>query len=375
MRGRLETQVSFSTITPEMVVPSDHPIRRIKPIVDAALKAMDETLAEMYAGTGRPSIPPENLIRGCVLMALYSIRSERQLCERIAYDLLFKWFLDMNVDDGAWDPSTFAKNRTRLLEHAVSREFFKAVLTEARKAKLLSAEHFTVDGTLLEARASLKSFQPKPNLGGQRKKQKPGKGGKAKASKGRNPEVNWHGEKRSNQTHASTTDPEAQLARKGNNQPAKMSYAGHVLMENRNGLIVDRMLTQATGTAEREAAKTMLRRTSKESKSRRTVGCDKGYDTKNFVKECREMGVTPHVTQNESGKRKSNIDGRTTRHSGYQVSQRVRKRVEEIFGWVKTVGNSRKLRYTGVERNHLWWDLALTTFNIVRMANLGVVPA
>ena len=232
MRGANDPQIRLSLVTPEQVVPGDHPIRLIKPIVDAALRELDPVFDAMYSEVGRPSIPPENLLKACLLMAFYSVRSERQFCERLRYDLLFKWFLDLNLDDQVWDQSSFAKNRQRLLEHDVARRFFDAILGTAKKQHLLSRDHFTVDGTLLEAKASLKSLTPKPNLGGQRK---PRRGGGGKAGGGRNPEVDWRGEKRSNQTHFSTTDPEARLARKGSNREAKLSFAGHVIMENRNG--------------------------------------------------------------------------------------------------------------------------------------------
>jgi transposase len=358
MRGKAEQQaLMLCALAPDQLVPQDHPIRRIKPIVDRALAELSSTFDQMYAEVGRPSIPPEHLLKGCLLIALYSIRSERQFCERLQYDLLFKWFLDLNIMDQAFDPSTFSKNKTRLLEHQVSRQFFSAVLAQAKGRKLLSEDHFTVDGTLLEAWASLKSFRPRDGDG-----PLPGNGG-------RNPKVDFRGEKRRNDTHASTTDPEARLARKGPGKEAKLSFAGHVLMENRNGLVVDVMLTQATGTAEREAALDMLERLP--GVHQVTVGGDKNYDTADFVAECREMHVTPHVAQNTSGRR-SAIDGRTTRHPGYPVSQRVRKRVEEIFGWVKTVGGGRKVRYIGVARNQLWAELTAAAYNLVRMVKLAL---
>lgn len=358
MRGKAEQQaLILSAVTPDQLVPQDHPIRQVKPIVDRALAELSPTFNQMYARVGRPSIPPEHLLKGCLLIALYSIRSERQFCERLQYDLLFKWFLDLNIMDPAFDPSTFSKNKSRLLEHQVSRQFFSAVLAEAGRRQLLSEDHFTVDGTLLEAWASLKSFRPRD--GGS----PPPSGG------GRNPEVNFRGEKRRNETHVSTTDPEAQLARKGPGKEAKLSFAGHVLMENRHGLVVDVTVTQATGTAEREAALDMLEKLP--GVHRVTVGGDKNYDTAAFVAECREMHVTPHVAQNTSGRR-SAIDERTTRHPGYAVSQRVRKRVEEIFGWVKTVGGGRKVRYIGVARNQLWAELTASAYNLVRMVKLAL---
>jgi transposase len=349
-------------ITPDQKVPQDHPIRAIKPIVDRALASLSPVFNRMYSKRGRPSIPPEHLLKASLLIALYSIRSERQFCERLEYDLLFKWFLDQNIDTPAFDASTFSKNRQRLLDHDVARQFFAAVLEEARQRELLSEEHFTVDGTLLEAWASMKSVQPKDQDGGPRDGFK-------------NPDVDFHGEKRSNETHASRTDPEARLMRKGRGKETRLCYAGHVLMENRNGLVVDIDLSQATGRAEREAALRMLDRLERlpagrqGKRGRLTLGGDKGYDTREFVAELRQRQVTPHVAQNQSGRR-SAIDGRTTSHGGYKVSQRLRKRVEEIFGWVKTVGGGRKLRYIGLKPNQLWAGLTATAYNLVRMVRI-----
>jgi len=344
----------LSSITADQLVPGDHPIRQIKPIVEKALCELSATFNRMYADTGRPSIPPEHLLKSCLLIALYSVRSERQFCERLQYDLLFKWFLDLNIADTAFDPSTFSKNKARLLEHEVAREFLSVVLEEARRRKLLSEDHFTVDGTLLEAWASLKSFHPKDG------------GNATPVSNESNPSVDFHGEKRSNDTHQSMTDPEARLARKGRGKEARLCFSGHVLMENRNGLVVDVALTQATGTAERDTALGMLDGV---CKSRRvTVGADKGYDTKDFVDRCRSMKVTPHLACRQTSK----VDGRTTRHYGYHVSQRIRKRIEEIFGWVKTVGGGRKLRYKGIERNKLWWELTAVAYNLLRMAKIAL---
>ena len=371
MRGANDPQIHLSLVTPEQVVPADHPIRLIKPIVDAALRELDPVFDAMYSDVGRPSIPPENLLKACLLMAFYSVRSERQFCERLRYDLLFKWFLDLNLDDQVWDQSSFAKNRERLLEHDVARRFFDAILGTAKQQHLLSRDHFTVDGTLLDAKASLKSLTPKPNLGGQRK---PRRGGGGKAAGGRNPEVDWRGEKRSNQTHFSTTDREARLARKGNNREAKLSFAGHVIMENRNGLVVDVDLTEANGYAERESGLKMLERLGR-GKRRGTVAGDKGYDTKDFVAGTRTLGYTPHVAQNINRQRGSNIDRRTTSRPGYAVSQRLRKRVEEIFGWWKTVGGGRKLRYIGLKRNRFWAELMSSAYNLVRMGNLAAAAA
>ena len=371
MRGSAIRQLSMlSAITPDELVPAVHPIRRIRPMVELALESLTPTFNAMYAAEGRPSIPPEHLLKGCLLMALYSIRSERQFCERLQYDLLFKWFLGLNVSDPAFDHSSFAKNRRRLLDHDVSRAFFEAVLVQARQQHLLSNDHFTVDGTLLESWASLKSFQRKPNLGGQKRPRRGRRGGgpPAGAGGGRNQEVNFRGERRSNETHFSATDPDARLARKGNGREAKLSLAGHVLMENRNGLVVDVEVNSPSGNAEREAALKMLRRYRK-GERRLTVGGDKGFDTRDFVAACRELKVTPHVAQNQSGRR-SAIDGRTAGQLGYLVSQRLRKRVEEIFGWWKTVAGGRKLRYLGIPRNQIWAELTSAAYNLVRMANL-----
>ena len=353
MRGPVSHQVSMLVaVTPDAFIPPSHPIRRIKPLVDAALVHLSPTFDALYADGGRPSIPPEHLLKGSLLIALFSVRSERQFCERLQYDLLFKWFLDLDIMDAPFDPSTFAKNKARLLQHAVAKEFFATVVEQARQRKLLSEEHFTVDGTLLEAWASLKSIRPKD--GGDA----PPTGG------GRDVSVDFRGERRTNATHASTTDPGAQLARKGPNREAKLCFMGHVLMDNRQGLVVDVHLTPATGTAEREAALAMLAEVP--GHRRITVGADKGYDTADFVAECRALGVTPHVAQ----KQRSAIDRRTTHHQGYGVSQRLRKRVEEIFGWIKTVAGGRKLRYKGVERNRLWAEITVTAYNLVRMAKL-----
>lgn len=352
MRGRLENQVDMLVaLTPDQLVPQDHPIRRIKPIVDQALKDMSPTFNRMYADLGRPSIPPEHLLKACILIALYSIRSERQFCERLQYDLLFKWFLDLNIMDPAFDASSFSKNKERLLEHQVAHEFLSAVIRDARRRHLLSEDHFTVDGTLLEAWASFKSFRPKDD------NRTPGSGDG-------NPSLDFHGEHRTNDTHQSTTDPEARLARKGKGKEARLCLAGHVLMENRTGLVVDVVVTQATGTAERDTALDMLEKVP--GKRRVTLGADKGYDTEDFVTECRELNVTPHVACRQY----SIVDKRTTRHEGYQVSQRIRKRIEEIWGWIKTVGGGRKLRYKGVARNQLWAELTTAAYNLVRMANL-----
>jgi hypothetical protein len=292
-------------------------------------------------------------------MAMYSIRSERAFCERLNYDLLFKWFLDMRIDQAAFDASTFSKNRRRLLDHDVADEFFDAVVRQARLRRYLSSDHFSVDGTLLDAWASHKSFKPKDRSDD-----------RGDASPGRNVEVGWHGQKRSNDTHASTTDPEARLYRKGNNTPATLCFSGHLLMEHRNALIVDAELTTADGFAERATALDMLARLPV-SRRRRTVAADKAYDTRGFVADARALGFTPHVAQHTNGRR-SAIDGRTTRHPGHATSIRVRKRIEEPFGWVKTIGGGRKLRHRGRRRNRAWWLIAGATYNLVRITNLDI---
>ncbi len=359
MRGLDErTGELFSYVDLEARVRGDHPLRAIRTLVNEALGALEREFAALYARAGRPSIPPEKLLRAMLLQAFYSIRSERQLMERLEFDLLFRWFVGLGIDDPVWDHSSFSKNRDRLLDGDVAAKFLSAVLAQPRIKRLLSSDHFSVDGTLIEAWASMKSFKPKDGSG------EPPAGG-------RNPDADFRGEKRSNETHASTTDPQARLYRKGKGKEAKLCFMGHLLMENRNGLAVDVLLTHATGTAEREAAVRMLDRRP-EPQQRGTVGADKAYDTKDFVADCRDRGMTPHVAQNTSGRR-SAIDGRTTRHPGYAVSQRIRARVEEIFGWVKTVGGGHKLRYIGLARNQFWAELTTATSNLVRIARIEAV--
>jgi transposase len=363
MRGTTNLQVTMlSTLTSDSLIPDDHPIRRIKPVVEAVLADLEPEFDAMYAATGRHSVPPEQLLKATVLMALYSIRSERQFCERLRYDLLFKFFLDLNVDAEGFDHSTFSKNRERLLKQEIADRFFAAVVRQAHLRRYISGEHFSVDGTLLEAWASHKSFRPKDD---------DSKGGPP--AMGRNPEVDYHGERRSNETHRSTTDPEARLARKGNSVAAKLSYAGHLLMENRSALIADMELSVATGYAERETALTLLRRLPKSAR-RRTVAGDKGYDTRDFVAGCREIGVTPHVAQNTTHRR-SAIDGRTTRHAGHVTSLRIRKRIEEPFGWMKTVAGGRKLRYIGLQRNRAWFLMTGAVYNLIRITALDAQGA
>ena len=345
----------LTSLCTEDLIPRDHPIRRIRKVVDEVLVELDGEFDAMYSTIGRPSVPPELLLKATILMALYSVRSERAFCERLNYDLLFKWFLDLPIDAQAFDPTTFTKNRDRLLEAEVADRFFEAVVRQARLRRYVSSEHFSVDGTLLEAWASHKSFKPHDGPGG------------PAAPGGRNVEANFHGHKRSNQTHRSTTDPQALLARKGNTA-ARLCYAGHLLMENRNALIVDAELTQADGYAERATALAMLARLPRRAR-RRTVAADKGYDTRAFVTDCRDLGVTPHVAQNTTRQR-SAIDGRTTRHPGHRTSQRIRPRIEEPFGWIKTIGGGRKLRYKGPERNRAWFLLTTATYNLIRITAL-----
>jgi transposase len=347
----------FSYRRPEDRIPADHPLRPIRAMVDRALRELSPEFARLYPKTGRPSIPPEKLLRALLLQLLYSVRSERQLIEQLDYNLLFRWFVGLSMDDPVWDPTVFTKNRERLLQGDIARAFFERVLAQAKARQLLSGEHFTVDGTLIEAWASLKSFTAKGTRPGP--PDDPG-----------NPTVDFHGERRSNATHASTTDPEARLIRKGKGREAKLSYQGHVLMENRHGLAVDTCVTQATGTAERETAAAMATNLPVGA----TLGADKGYDTAGFVERVRTLGVTPHVAQHDTNRR-SALDGRTTRHPGYLVSQRKRKLVEEIFGWTKTVALFRKTRHRGVRRVGWMFTFALAVYNLVRIRNLTWTPA
>jgi transposase len=360
MRGADTKQSSMLCLmSPESMVPERHPIRRLKKLADDCLAEMSPTFDAMYAATGRPSIPPERLLKASLLMALYSVRSERQFCEQLGYNLLFRWFLDMDMVEPTFDATVFTKNRERLLAHDAGGEFFRAVVAQAQKAKLMSSEHFTVDGTLIEACASLKSFKKK---GTDRDDEPP-------PDDPGNPTVNFHGEKRSNDTHESKTDPEAKLARKGKNREAKLSYSAHALMENRNGLLVDLRVAEANGVAERETALAMI----DENKTRRgpiTIGADKGYDTHDFVAECRAMNAVPHVAQCITPYRGSAIDTRTARHDGYAISQRIRKRVEEIFGWGKTIAGLRRTRFRGRRRTQFSVHLIGAAYNLLRIARL-----
>jgi len=357
MRGDDQQQNHmFSYLSPEARVRKDHPLRAIRVMVDEVLTQLSRRFDTMYARVGRPSIAPEKLLRAQLLQMLYSIRSERLLMEEMDYNLLFRWFVGLNADDEVWDATVFTKNRDRLLEADVAKELLARVVEQARAKGLTSDEHFTVDGTLLEAWAGAKSFQPKD-----KKPSPPDDPG--------NPTVNFRGEKRSNETHKSKTDPDALLARKGGGKESKLSYSGNLLVENRNGLIVDAEVFQANGTAERDAALIMLEQIPGTNPV--TVGGDKGFDTFGFVQECRNLHVVPHVAQNDARPGGSAIDGRTTRHSGYTISQKKRKRIEECFGWLKTIALMRKLRHRGVCKVHWIFTLACAAYNLVRMRNLG----
>jgi len=348
----------FSYVQLETRIPADHPLRAIRGMVDKALEAMNRDFEGMYASEGRPSIPPERLLRALLIQILFSVRSERQLMEQLDYNLLFRWFVGLGVDDPVWDPTTFTKNRERLQKSQVADRFFEEVLGQARKAGLVSAEHFTVDGTFIEAWASQKSFQKKDGS------DDPPTGG------GRNAKVDFKGEKRTNETHESVTDPEARLMRKGG-EGAKLVHHGHVLTENRHGLVVESKVTVATGRAEVEAAVELAKR--RESGRRGTLGGDKAYDDREFVSGIRQAGMTPHVAQNISKTHSSFIDGRTTGHEGYEISQRRRKMVEEVFGWMKTVGGLRKTRHRGTRLVDWIFRFTMATYNLVRMRKL--IPA
>ena len=351
----------FSYLSPEQRVRKDHPLRMVRAMTDEILERMSPLFDAMYAEGGRPSIPPEKLLRAQLLQMLYSVRSERLLMEEIDYSILYRWFVGLNLDDRVWDATTFTKNRDRLLEAAVAKEFLVQVVERARAAGLISDEHFTVDGTLLEAWASLKSFQPKD------KQDAPPPDDPS------NPTVDFHGDKRSNQTHESKTDPDALLARKGKGRESKLSYNGNLLVENRNGLIVNAELLQANGRAERDGALLMLEQVPGDG--RITVGGDKGFDTAEFVHQCRNINVTPHVARNTARPGGSAIDARTTRHAGYQVSQKKRKRIEECFGWLKDIALLRKLKHRGLFKVAWIFTFAAAAYNLVRMRNLVPIPA
>jgi transposase len=361
MRGDDQQQAAmFSYISPEQRVPADHPLRPIRAMVDEILRGLSPPFDALYARTGRPSIAPEKLLRALLLQLLHSVRSERQLMEQLDYNLLFRWFVGLNMDDAVWDVTVFSKNRERLLAGDIAQGFFDQVLAQAYARELMSLEHFSVDGTLLEAWASQKSFQPKAGTAAPPEDPPP-------TPVGRNPRVDFHGHARRNDTHESTTEPEARLYKKAPGQPAELSYLGHVLMENRNGLAVQATVTPATGTAEREAALALIPTLGGEGA--KTLAADRAYDTQDFVTDLRALGVTPHVTQHTSGRR-SAIDGRTTRHPGYLASLRLRKRIEEIFGWLKTVALMRKQRHRGLARVRWLFIFAVALYNLVRIRNI-----
>jgi transposase len=388
MRGSDErNEALFSYVNLEDRVPSRHPLRLIREVVNAALARLDGAFDKLYAADGRPSIAPERLLRAALIQILFSIRSERQLMEQMQYNLLFRWFVGLGIDDPVWVPTVFSKNRDRLLTTDIARQFLAAILADKAVGPLLSDEHFSVDGTLIQAWASMKSFQPKPAAGTEPPAggdANPGQNGGASAPEpaagdgegpnqdgrapaaGRNAEVDFHGQKRSNETHASRTDPEARLYRKGPGKEAKLCFMGHALMENRNGLVVDACLTEADGHAEREAALALIELRA-DRPGRITLGADKGYDAEDFVNELRSMNVTPHVAAKVTG---SAVDGRTTRHPGYAVSQRIRKRIEEVFGWGKTIGPLAQTMLRGTERVGAQFTFAVAGYNLARLPKL-----
>lgn len=356
MRGETPKQSSMlCLVSPESMVPQNHPIRSIKKLADEALAQLSPVFDQMYADGGRKSIPPERLLKALLLQALFSVRSETQLCEQLRYNMLFRWFLDMDMVEDVFDRSSFTKNRERMLEHEVTAQFFIAVVDQAREASLMSSEHFSVDGTLIQAWGSLKSFRPKDDDGHDN-----------------NGWGDFQGKQRKNDTHESKTDPGAKLWRKGKGKESKLCYGANTLMENRNGLIVDFRIDELTGTLEQDAAVEMI---SEHVDVRATVGADKGYDSTSFVERVRDLGVTPHVAQNITTHRGSKIDGRTTRHVGYQLSQIVRRRIEQIFGWMKTVGGAGRSRFRGVERTRLAGYVVAVAYNLLRMSRLLEKPA
>jgi len=355
MRGAdRRTEGLFSYVSCESRVPAGHPLRLILPITDSALAGLGGAFQQLYARNGRPSIAPEKLLRALLLQAFYSIRSERQLMEQLDYNLLFRWFVGLGVDDPVWDVTVFTKNRDRLLEGEIAAKFLRAVLVQPEVEALLSDEHFSVDGTLIQAWASMKSFRPKDGSG-------------EPPAPGRNGERDFHGERRTNATHISTTDPEARMFRKGRSKEAKLSFIGHALMENRHGLIVDGRLGEANGTAERDEAQTMV--AAIPGRHRITVAGDRNFDTRDFVAALRDLNATPHIAQNTSNRR-SAIDGRTTRHPGYATSQRARKRIEEAFGWIKEIALQRHARHRGKERVGWQFTLAAAAYNLIRLPKL-----
>jgi transposase len=359
MRGDDEQQLDvFSYVSPEQRIPPSHPLRSLRAMADEALRELQPRFKKLYAKTGRPSIAPEKLLRALLIQVLYSVRSERMLMEQLDYNLLFRWFVGLNMDDAVWDATVFTKNRQRLLDGDIADAFFAAVLKQARQRDLISDEHFTVDGTLLEAWAGQKSFR---RVDDEHHPPAAGTGG------GSNPTVNFHREKRSNETHCSTTDPDVMLSRKSRGSGAVLAYRGHLLTENRNGLVVSTLTTRAYGSAERDAA--LLMAEALPGTHRVTLGGDKGYDAREFIAELRHMEITPHVAQNDTNRR-SAIDERITRHAGYQLSQKARKRIEEVFGWMKSIGLLRKLRHRGLERVGWTFTFTAAAYNLVRIRNL-----
>lgn len=366
MRGMDQRSGSlFSYVDIEARVPANHPLRHVRQLINAALAELDGQFSALYSSEGRPSIPPERLIRASLLQLFYSIRSERQLMERMEFDLLFRWFVGLGIDDPVWDHSVFSKNRERLLTTEIAQEFLAALLADPKVKRLLSHEHFSVDGTLLKAWASMKSFQPKDGSGG------------GPSGGGRNCERDFRGEKRSNDTHVSTTDPDARLYRKGNGQESRLCYMGHAVMENRNGLAVGGEVTHATGTAEREAA---LRWINQRCRTRRiTLGGDKAYDVFDFIEGLKVRNVTPHIAVNGNIRwngvpRKTAIDRRTTRHRGYGISQCIRKRIEEIFGWTKTIGGLAQVKVRGLTKVNAAFIFGLAAYNLIRLPKLLSLP-
>jgi transposase len=361
MRGQVDPQSAlFSYFSLEERVPADHPLRRIKTQADGILREMNSQFEAMYAEVGRASVAPERLLKATLLIALYSVRSDRLFCEMLDYNMLFRWFLDMGLEERSFDHSTFSKNRGRLIEHDIAKDFFSGAVRQARSQHLLSDEHFTVDGTLIEAWASLKSLKRKDG-------EPPRSGGDGTGM------VDFRGEKRSNATHESSTDPEAKLMRKGNGQPAKLSFGAHALMENRNGLLVDLSITDAT-VAEPKAIYPLLDRRRLARRYMSTLGADKGYHTKAFVSSLRARNIAPHIARIE-GRNTPGLDARTTRHPGYAISQRKRKRIEEIFGWMKSVGGIRKSRFIGIARTQLAVYMVGAAYNLLRMARMAPANA
>jgi transposase len=359
----------FSYVDLERRIPPRHPLRAIRGVVNEALAALHGEFAGLYSEIGRPSIPPEQLLRAMLLQVFYAIRSERLLMERLDFDLSFRWFVGLGIDDAVWDASSFSKNRDRLLDGDVAVRFLAAILDRPRVKRLVSSDHFSVDGTLIEAWASMKSFRPRTEGGFDEPPAPDGPSG------GRNAEVDFKGERRSNASHASTTDPDAMLYRKSPGAGAMLCYMGHVLMENRNGLVVDAETTRVSGHAERMAAIEMVKGVTTEGGTKQvTVGADKGFDAKDFVEEMRDLGATPHVAQNTNGRR-SAIDRRTTRHPGYDVSLKIRKRIEEVFGWIKSSARQRKTRFRGLPRVRFAFTFAVAAYNLIRLPKLLAAPA